>query len=300
MGAWALGASVLFACSSTGQNGTASGTDSASGDLGTMVAALSVNSDGTDPTWSDPTDPEPVRGKACGFERIVEKVVARFDANGDGSLDASERGQIQSDFADDDSDHAAGADAGVSAHGHLLHGRAALLVALYDTNADGTLDATEIATLKADIEARCEARLAKLVAEFDTNGDGTLDDSEWKAADAALHASFEAKHTDRIKAVDTNGDGKISLAERQAAREVADQARGGNEEKFDADGDGKLGDSEQARFRDHGRKCVRDDLPMGSDDSPDAGGEGHGDHGGFGGGSAHVEIGAGGTGGSGD
>lgn len=274
-----------------------------------MVAALSVNSDGTDPTWSDPTDPEPIRGKACGFERIVEKVVARFDTNGDGSLDASEKSQIESDFADDDasddaSDGGPGADAGVPAHGHLLHGRAALLVTLYDTNSDGTLDATEIASLKADIEARCEARLGKLVAKFDTNGDGTLDDSEWKAAEAALHASFEAKHADRIKAVDSNGDGKISLAERRAARDAADQARGGDEDKFDADGDGKLGDSEQARFRDHGRKCVRDDLPMGSsDDSPDAGGsgaEGHGDDHTVIGGGAHVEVGSGGTSGHSD
>jgi hypothetical protein len=238
MGAGLLGMSVLAACSGAEQ------ASEQSPDVSTLVAALSVNSDGSDATWSDPADPEPAHVRGCGYELIASKLAQRAEES-----------------ADDDS----ATDDGAGEPAHHGDGRAAMLVRLYDTNADGTLDDSELANLKADIEARCEARFAKLVAEFDTNGDGALDATVWAAAEAALHDRFAHHHQDRAQQLDTNGDGEISPDEIAAAREEAQQHRDGAEHAFDLDGDGKLGSGEGERFREHGRQCVREDLPMMSD-----------------------------------
>jgi hypothetical protein len=253
MGAWVLGMSVLAGCSGAEQ------ASQQSPDVSTLVAALSVNSDGSDATWSDPADAEPAHVRGCGYDLIASKVANKAD---DGASDDS------ADAADDsatDDDGPASAGAGAGEPRHHGDGRAAMLVRLYDSNADGTLDDSELAALKADIEARCEARFAKLVAEFDSNGDGALDATEWAAAEAALHARFEQRHQDRAKQLDTNGDGVISKDEIAAARDDAEQHRDGAEHAFDADGDGKLGSDEGERFREHGRECLREDVPMMSD-----------------------------------
>jgi Ca2+-binding EF-hand superfamily protein len=303
MGAWALGAAVMFACSGSG---TAPGDGTASTDLATMVAALSVDSAGTDATWSEATDPEPAHVPACGFEHIVSKVIAHYDTNGDGSVSADERARLDGDFGDHDGDDqedgsradagpagaGGGADAGPPVgKGHPGgHGRVATLISLYDSNDDGTLDATEIAALKADIEARCQARLDKLIAEFDVNGDGKLDDTEWKAVEAALHARFQENLGAVLAKFDANGDGKLSLDEAKSARAAAQQARADAEAQFSSRGDGKLDDDgDRQRFRDHGRECMRDDKPMMSDGSDD--GHGSGSAGTGGGSGGHISIG---------
>jgi Ca2+-binding EF-hand superfamily protein len=303
MGAWALGAAVMFACSGSG---TAQADGTASTDLATMVAALSVNSAGSDATWSEATDPEPAHVPACGFEHIVSKVIAHYDTNGDGSLSAEERAQLDGDFGDHDGDDQGDdkrADAGAAGAGGSAadagppvvkghpggHGRVATLISLYDTNDDGTLDATEIAALKADIEARCQARLDKLIAEFDVNGDGKLDDTEWKAVEVALHARFEENLATVVAKFDANGDGKLSLDEAKAARAAAEQERADAEAQFSSKGDGKLDDDgDRQRFRDHGRECMRDDKPMMGDGSGDGHASGSA---GTGGGGGHISIG---------
>jgi hypothetical protein len=256
MGAWVLGMSVLAACSGAEQ------ASEQSPDVSTLVAALSVNSDGSDATWSDPADAEPAHVRGCGYELIASKVAQRAEESAaDDSADAAD--DSATDEGGDTTDDASGDGAGEPRH--RGDGRAAMLLRLYDSNSDGTLDDSELANLKADIEARCEARFAKLVAEFDTNGDGTLDASEWAAVDAALHARFEQHHQDRAKQLDTNGDGEISQDEIAAARAEAQQHRDGAEHAFDLDGDGELGSEEGKRFRDQGRQCVREDRPMMSD-----------------------------------
>jgi Ca2+-binding EF-hand superfamily protein len=298
IGAWALGAAVMFACSGTAQrDGTAST------DLATMVAALSVNSAGSDATWSEATDPEPAHVPACGFEHIVSKVIAHYDTNGDGTLSADERSRMDGDFGDHDGDDqgddkradagpvgaGGGGDAGPPVvKGHPGgHGRVATLISLYDTNDDGTLDATELAQLKSDIEARCQARLDKLIAEFDVNGDGKLDDTEWKAVEVALHARFEENLAAVVAQFDANGDGKLSLDEAKSARTAAEQERADAEAQFSSKGDGKLDDDgDRQRFRDHGRECMRDDKPMMGD-----GGHGSGSAGTGGGSGGHISIG---------
>lgn len=253
MGAWVLGMSVLSACSGAEQ------ASDQSPDVSTLVAALSVNSDGSDATWSDPADAEPAHVRGCGYELIASRVAQRADDSADEADDSA-----TDDGATDDGPDASRRD-GAGEPRHHGDGRGAMLVRLYDSNGDGTLDDSELANLKADIEARCEARFAKLVAEFDTNGDGALDATEWAAAEAALHARFEQRHADRAKQLDTNGDGEVSKDEIASARDDAQEHRDGAEHAFDDDGDGKLGSDEGERFREHGRECLREDLPMMSD-----------------------------------
>jgi Ca2+-binding EF-hand superfamily protein len=293
IGTWALGASVLFACSQTEQpSSEVAGTDTA-----TLVAALSANSDGSTDTWFDAAGGEPVRVMGCGFGHIVDKVVQRFDADQSGELDAEERATLVDDFGDDDSaaaddsDDAADAtddsaddatddvavpvrsDAGPGrGHGHRRHGRVAMLLSVYDADGSGTLEAAELEQLKADIEARCEARLAKLVAEFDADGDGTLSEEEWATAHAALRERFQHRHDERVRELDADGDGVLDLAEEQQAEETADADRSDAEQSFDQDGDGQLSSEERDALRANGRECVRDVRPMMSR----AGSSGHG------------------------
>jgi len=231
-GVWVLGMSAMFACSGTEQS------SAESSNVATMVAALSVNSDGSDATWSDPADPEPAHVQGCGFEHIASKLAEHADVAADAASGAAK-------------DHG--------------DGRAALLVRLYDADGNGTLDDSELSTLKADIEARCEARFAKLLAEFDSNADGALDATEWAAAEAALHARFEQHHREHMQKLDTDGDGELADAELEGARADAERHREGAEHAFDRDGDGTLGGDESERFREQGRQCVREDRPMMSD-----------------------------------
>jgi Ca2+-binding EF-hand superfamily protein len=111
--------------------------------------------------------------------------------------------------------------------------------------------------------AREQAR-KKLLERFDKDGDGALSADERKA----VEADREAKLLERF---DADGDGKLSDSERAAARgaakkqaparpgaagnpatpkrPAAEAARQKLLEKFDADGDGKLSDSERAAAR---------------------------------------------------
>ena len=61
-------------------------------------------------------------------------------------------------------------------------GKEAYLLAKYDDNGDGMIDADEKAAAK-------EALQAKRLEKFDTNGDGSIDDDEKAAAKAAAKAA---------------------------------------------------------------------------------------------------------------
>jgi Ca2+-binding EF-hand superfamily protein len=252
-----LGASFLFACSNSAPETAADSTD-----LTTYVAALSVNGDGSDEVSSTelPETPssEPLVARGCGFGEIVEHVVARYDADQSGDLDATEKAALVTEFGDPES--------GVSAE-HPNRGqptRAAVLLNAYDSDDSGSLEASELEALQADIQARCEERLTKLVEQFDANGDGTLDDSEWEAARAALRQRIAAHHSQRFAEFDTNGDGRLDAEERAALRQAVIDRRADVEGEFDTNADGQLDAEEREALQEHLRACIKTDLPMDS------------------------------------
>jgi Ca2+-binding EF-hand superfamily protein len=259
VGAVVLCTSFFFACSQAAPEA-----DSADGDLTTYLAALSVNGDGSDDTSSTEASDEasePLVARGCGFSEIVENVVARYDADQSGDLDASEKAELVAEFGD--------AEAGVPGE-HPNRGqptRAAVLLQAYDSDGSGTLEASEIEALQADIQARCEERRSRLVEEFDTNGDGTLDDAEWEAARAALRERIQEHRRERIAEFDTDGDGTLDADERAALQADLLARRAEVEAEFDADGDGELSDEERAELEEHVRDCVKADVPMESRDA---------------------------------
>ncbi len=88
-------------------------------------------------------------------------LLQKYDANGDGKLDASERAAMRADFK-------------------------AKMLAKYDTNKDGKLDASEKAVMR---DERATARFEKM----DTNKDGQISLSEFKAAQARM-GKFGHRH----------------------------------------------------------------------------------------------------------
>lgn len=253
VGAVVLCASFLFACSQSAPEA-----DSRDGELTTYLAALSVNGDGSDDSSTETSDAssEPLVARGCGFSEIVEHVVARYDADQSGDLDAEEKAALVAEFGDPE--------AGVPGE-HPNHGqptRAAVLLQAYDSDGSGTLDGAEIEALQADIQARCEERRSKLVEEFDTNGDGTLDDAEWEAARVALRERIREHRLGRIAEFDVDGDGVLDAEERAALQADLLARRAEVEAEFDADGDGALSEEEQAELEEHLRDCVKADVPM--------------------------------------
>ena len=212
-----------------------------------LVAALAANEDGSDEAWTSATGAEPFVVESCGFDVIVDRVVERFDADGSGDLDADERATLVDEFGDPGD-------------------RLELLISVYDTDSSGTLEASELDAVKADLEARCENRLAKLLAEFDTNGDGTLDADERDAAQAALKDRFARRHADRVHEFDGNGDGRLGPGERRRAgasvRSRVEARREAIADEFDVNGDGTLDADERAALDDHLRQCVRGERPL--------------------------------------
>jgi hypothetical protein len=114
---------------------------------------------------------------------------------------------------------------------------------VYDTNGDGTLDATEAGAFQADLVAGCEARNAALLSAHDTDGDGALSDAELEAAQQAIDAEHAARRAAAIATYDTDGDGELSRDEREAMRAAR---RAGLLASYDTDGDGELSDTERS------------------------------------------------------
>ncbi|HTV23007.1 MAG TPA: hypothetical protein VMG12_30165 [Polyangiaceae bacterium] len=257
IGVFGVALSFVVGCGQSKDEGSSTAIDD---EQATLVAALAANEDGSDEAWTSAAGSEPFLVEACGFGAIVARVVERFDADGSGDLNDEERAALVEEFGDPAQ-------------------RFELLVSVYDADSSGSLEASELEAVKADLETRCENRRTALLERFDANGDGTLDADEREAARTALHERFAERHAARVDQFDRNGDGRLGPLERRGAgRAIRDRLadrRAEIADEFDTNQDGTLDADERRALAEHLRACVRGESPLMPEDpaepSADAG-----------------------------
>lgn len=195
---------------------------------------------------------EPMRD--CSLARYRERVMAQYDADGNGQLEGDEVESLRTDLGEEPQHRVRWA----------RQHRFMRMQWIYDADGDGSLDDGERAELRADVEARCDNRQQALLEEFDANADGVLGDSEWQAAREGLIARREQTRATVMTMFDANGNGTLEINEREALIEAArtriTAARAELRAQFDLDGDGVLGTAEIAALKEHLRSRVRGEL----------------------------------------
>ncbi|MCA9312120.1 MAG: hypothetical protein KDA21_12985 [Phycisphaerales bacterium] len=164
-------------------------------------------------------------------ERIAE-VMARFDVDGDGLLNAEEvaelldRGQRgpggpggpgDMEFGGPERRGFGGPD-GRRGPGGRMDRRG--MLEHFDTDGDGTLSDAEREAARAEGKQRLDDFRGRMLEQFDTNGDGELDATEREAAHQARRAEMEARRAEILKEFDADGDGQLNKEEREAAHEA--------------------------------------------------------------------------------
>src|SRR5690242_20683539 len=91
----------------------------------------------------------------------------------------------------------------------------------YDTNGDGQLDAQEKAAMRADFQAKREAKKQEMLAKYDTNKDGKLEPAE-------RQVMRDEKAAKLFEKIDVDHNGAITLDEfKQAEGKLMRHARFG-------------------------------------------------------------------------
>lgn len=175
-----------------------------------------------------------------------EAIIEKYDTDGDGKLDDSERNAARAEFQK----RSGGEPSSQSRPpGDRSRGGAMSredMMKKYDKNGDGQIDGKERAALREKLmksrgnpaEGRGRGRnnvdRAALIKEFDKDGDGKLDDNERQAAMTAMRGRYkvqgapsrsagskgrsEFNRDEMIKRHDKDGDGKLDEKERSALR----------------------------------------------------------------------------------
>jgi hypothetical protein len=184
----------------------------------------------------------------CDFGAVKRRILARYDANGDGQLGPAERQALRDDLQ------------------AVTHRPLAVRFAIrhrvfvikrvrwaFDENDDGMLSPDERTAMIDAMQARCERLHAQVLARFDANGDGTLDATERAAAKAAFVVRVQAQRQALSSQYDANGNGVLDDGERlelRSDRIAAWQAKKAQViAQFDADGDGTLNDAEKMALK---------------------------------------------------
>jgi hypothetical protein len=214
-----------------------------------------------------------------------ERFLERFDTDGDGVISDAEKeaakGQLKGR-------RGKGAE-NRNADRQRMHGR-------LDTDGDGVISDTERETGRAAMQERRKHAREKAKKQFDTDGDGILSDTERSAARDARQArggefggprnggrggefggprnggrggEFGGPRNggrggefgggprggpggERLtQRFDADGDGILSESEREGARASREAMHRKAMEQFDADGDGVLSETERERAREH-------------------------------------------------
>ncbi|MDX2015646.1 MAG: calcium-binding protein [Myxococcaceae bacterium] len=179
----------------------------------------------------------------CDLEGRRQRVMARYDENGDGQLGPSERRTLARELE-------ARAGHPLAVRFGLRH-RVMVLKRLkwaFDENGDGQLSTDERTALVDAMEARCQRLRAAALERFDANTNGVLDAPEREAAKQALAARVQAARQQVLAAHDSNQNGALDESERAALRAERVAAfrakRAEVVSRFDVDGNGALDDAE--------------------------------------------------------
>lgn len=194
-----------------------------------------------------PSMPDDASG-VCDLEGRRQRVIARYDENGDGQLGPGERGQLKRDL-----------EARVGhpiAFRFAVHHRVAVMKRVkwvFDENNDGVLSTEERTALVDALEARCRLVRARVMERFDANHDGALDETERQAAKQALQMKVQALRQQALAKYDKNGNGTLDDGEKLAMRSdliAAWKAKRAEVVKhFDANADGTLDDTEKLALK---------------------------------------------------
>jgi Ca2+-binding EF-hand superfamily protein len=188
----------------------------------------------------------------CSFEAMRQNVIDSYDENGDGKLDETERAALREELGDQPRRRRVR---------WARHHRLARLRWIYDVDGSGDLDEAERAERRADLEARCEARLAYLLENFDADGDGELNEEEWAAVHQALVERVRERRQSVFAEFDGNGDGELDRAELMAfhgyLRSRFQERRRAVLAEYDENGDGVLDETEKEALREYLRARIR-------------------------------------------
>ncbi|NTX56684.1 calcium-binding protein [Myxococcus sp. CA039A] len=195
---------------------------------------------------TEPTDD----GQACDFSEHRRTVLAKYDDDGDGALNARELRELKADVGERrDTLRPRLTQLGRRAR-HWAFWRVRWA---FDENGDGALSAEERTALVDAMEARCQRLRTERLEQHDTNGDGTLDEAERQAAREARRARWEARRQERLGTYDANDNGVLDAGERVALRqdrvEAAQERRATLLATYDTNGDGRLSTEEALPLR---------------------------------------------------
>lgn len=159
------------------------------------------------------------------LKEMREKLFAKLDKNGDGTIDQAELAQAKQ------ASEAKG-------HGHHRHGKEQDLLQTADADGDGKITKDELMSafdkmdqqMKATLidaqgansgfdPAKLQQKREQLFEKLDANGDGTIDQSEIAAAEKArVSKPGHGKGLEKLlEAADADGDGKVSKDELMSA-----------------------------------------------------------------------------------
>jgi EF hand len=207
-------------------------------------AALGVSGDESAAVPEMPGDTDGV----CDVGARRARVLARYDANDDGRLEATERAALKADL-EARVGHPLAVRFGLAHRAHVMR----RLHWVFDTDGDGALSSDERTAMVDALEARCERLRAAVIARFDANGDGSLDATERQAAKDAFVARVQAARQQVLAQYDTNGNGVLDDGERAALRDDRIAAfkarRAAVVSQFDANHDGVLDDAEKLALK---------------------------------------------------
>ncbi len=155
-------------------------------------------------------------------EALKAKILEKFDEDGDGKLSEDERAKAKEarpkrrrgrGMRGRRMAHARGDDQaprGRRGGRRLPEAVKQKLLKQFDENQDGKLD-------KSEREAAKKARKAKILEQFDEDGDGTLNEDERKAVRESRRAKIKAKILEKF---DEDGDGELNEEEKANAKKA--------------------------------------------------------------------------------